>query len=144
MSIRKNIPKRMQEWGFSLHEGCEESPSTTDRVAMIKAFRRPRVRRKLMEHEGLLKTIESVILPLRKKIAVLEEKLKEPVAPTPNAFELWIRSKEAQKYAGEFVAFSGPGIVVAHSPSNDELIDLISNHPQKGELVIDLVPSAAS
>ena len=135
----------MQSWDVLSHDECGDAISPADRVAMIEAFRhRPRFHRRPSKREELLKTIERVVAPLRKKIAVLEESLKEPVAPKPDAFEIWITSKEAQKYAGEFVACTAPGEVVEHSENSDELMRRIAKYPNQSELIIDQVPRAES
>lgn len=146
MSRLKHLRYKTTTWSPELHSGetCEGpfSLTTSDRLQIAKAIPQYPRRRPRTPPKSVLAAIEKVVAPLRKELAAIKAQLKEPVAPEPDGFEKWIRSKDAQKYAGEFVACTGPGKVVAHSKSNDALMDLITDYPDKSELVIDRVPRA--
>ena len=119
-----------------------ESSGSAIKQLVPKRARAKKSARSKPDDEAIKAIVEKVVAPLRKEIADLQAVIKGPIAPEPGEFERWIRSQEAQKYAGEFIACTGPGKVVAHSPDNDDLLDLIANHPNRDELVVDLVPSA--
>jgi len=152
------VPERfpIQNWKNPIHPTkakCDEEISTDDKVALTNLFyirfnkKQRRSRKGHRPHKftadsAFLKAVEIVVAPMRKEIAELRAAIKDPIAPEPDEFEKWIQSDDAKKYAGEFVAMTEPGKVIAHSPNNDELMRLIVDCPNKSGLVVDLVPRA--
>lgn len=146
--MRFPLSNRLQGYDISLHKRaeCEEPVSPRDRVEFVEAFRRgakATTRNSRRESaRSIHAAIEAVVAPLRKEIAELKASIQDPIAPEPNDFEVWIQSEAVKKYAGQFIACTGPGVVVAHAKSDDELMDKISNLPNKNKLLIDRVPRA--
>jgi hypothetical protein len=94
----------------------------------------PKLRREL---EELKKTVEA-------QGRIIETLLipDEPKMPPENEYDIWLKSEEAHKYAGQYIAYARGHGVIASSPSLEELMPMIEGRPEEEEIVIEIVPRA--
>ncbi len=120
-------------------EECGDQDVSRGREAMMKEFhRRPRAKRRTSQQKSIHEFIELAIAPLRRKIAALEEKTKEPAPPKLGSFDQWLASKEAQEFAGKHVAWLGG--IVAIGDNADDLMDKLLGDEREEQVSIAIVP----
>jgi hypothetical protein len=144
MTVRIKLPNRPAIWEELLHDDCESPFSLPNRAAMMEAIRkyphRRRPRKKSTSQIEVWKAIETVVAPLRKKIAALEEIIKMPPALKPDDFDQWL-AENGKKYEGRHVAFVPGKGLIADAATADELAEKLSGFQNETTIGVAIVPS---
>jgi len=99
---------------------------------------------------------ESPTLKLRRELEELKDTVKaqgrmiemllvseEPKVPSEDAYDIWLKSEEAKKYAGRYIAYMRGRGVIASASELEQLMPQIEGLKEQEEIVIEIIPRAS-